>query len=126
MPYIFITALSDQHTLRRAEEVHPVGYIVKPFREDDLRASITIGMSNHQRRNSITEVTLEYVNSHAFDPLSGKEYEILNHIAKGYTNTQIAEKLELSTNTVKWHTQNIYSKLGVKNRTAAAQFLNGL
>ena len=53
------------------------------------------------------------------EPLSSRELEILELVAKGLTNQQIAEQLFLSLATVKWHTHNIYGKLGVHNRTQA-------
>jgi len=55
-----------------------------------------------------------------FEPLSDRELEVLQLIAKGLTNQQIASKLFLSIHTVKAHTRNIYGKLGVNNRTEAA------
>jgi LuxR family maltose regulon positive regulatory protein len=53
------------------------------------------------------------------EPLSNREVEILTHIAEGDTNQEIAQNLHLSLYTVKSHARNIYSKLGVKNRTEA-------
>jgi LuxR family maltose regulon positive regulatory protein len=53
------------------------------------------------------------------EPLSERELEVLQLIADGSTNQQIATRLYLSLNTVKAHTRNIYSKLGVNNRTQA-------
>lgn len=52
--------------------------------------------------------------------LSEREAEVLELVAAGMTNTQIAHKLKVSDNTVKFHLQNIYQKLGVGNRTEAA------
>jgi len=51
--------------------------------------------------------------------LSQRELEVLNFIAEGYSNQEIAEKLFVSINTIKTHTANIYSKLGVRRRTQA-------
>jgi LuxR family maltose regulon positive regulatory protein len=53
------------------------------------------------------------------DPLSEREIEVLALIAQGLTNQEIGKRLYLSLNTVKVHTRNIYSKLGVNNRTQA-------
>ena len=53
------------------------------------------------------------------EPLSDREIEVLRLVAKGLANQVIATRLFLSVHTVKAHTRNIYSKLGVNNRTQA-------
>jgi LuxR family maltose regulon positive regulatory protein len=53
------------------------------------------------------------------EPLSERELEVLQLISEGLTNREIAQRLFISLRTVKWHTSNIYGKLGVKNRTQA-------
>ncbi|MEN8240422.1 MAG: LuxR C-terminal-related transcriptional regulator [Chloroflexota bacterium] len=53
------------------------------------------------------------------DPLSEREIEILNLIAAGLKNKEIAEQLIISLNTVLYHIKNIYRKLGVNKRTLA-------
>jgi len=53
------------------------------------------------------------------EPLSERELEVLQLLAKGLTNPEIAARLYLSLNTVKVHTRNIYGKLGAHNRTQA-------
>ena len=54
------------------------------------------------------------------EPLSERELEVLELIAQGLTNAEIASRLFLALNTVKAHTRNIYGKLGVHTRTEAA------
>jgi LuxR family maltose regulon positive regulatory protein len=54
------------------------------------------------------------------EPLSQRELEILRLISDGLTNQEIADRLVLSLPTVKWHTGNLYGKLGVNSRTQAA------
>jgi DNA-binding CsgD family transcriptional regulator len=53
------------------------------------------------------------------EPLSERELEILELVAEGLTNREIASRLYLALNTVKAHTRNIYGKLGVHSRTQA-------
>jgi DNA-binding NarL/FixJ family response regulator len=54
--------------------------------------------------------------------LSSREWEVLEAAATGLSNPQIAEQMSISENTVKFHLQNIFQKLGVNNRTEAAGF----
>lgn len=56
------------------------------------------------------------------EPLSPREIDILRELSKGLTNQEIAERLFLSENTVKHHIHSILSKLGLKNRHAAAEY----
>ncbi len=51
--------------------------------------------------------------------LTEREQAILVRLSSGLTNQQIADELYLSLNTVKWYNRQIYSKLGVRNRTQA-------
>jgi LuxR family maltose regulon positive regulatory protein len=53
------------------------------------------------------------------EPLSERELEVLELVAEGLANQEIAHQLYLSLHTVKWHMGNIHGKLGVKNRTQA-------
>jgi two-component system response regulator DesR len=53
--------------------------------------------------------------------LSGRERDVLELMASGATNPEIAERLHLSKHTVKEHTSAVYRKLGVRNRTEAVQ-----
>jgi predicted ATPase/class 3 adenylate cyclase len=53
------------------------------------------------------------------DPLTDRELEVLDLIADGLSNREIAEELIISLGTVKWYNKQIYSKLGVHSRTRA-------
>jgi pimeloyl-ACP methyl ester carboxylesterase/DNA-binding CsgD family transcriptional regulator len=55
----------------------------------------------------------------AFDQLTERERAILERLTTGLSDQQIADDLFLSLNTVKWYNRQIYSKLGVRNRTQA-------
>jgi DNA-binding NarL/FixJ family response regulator len=53
--------------------------------------------------------------------ISKREYEILEKIAKGLSNREIADALFISESTIKTHTSNLFVKLDVKRRTQAVQ-----
>jgi DNA-binding CsgD family transcriptional regulator len=55
-------------------------------------------------------------------PLTTREIEVLHLLVTGLSNAQIAEKLVVSPTTVNAHLRNIYAKIGVRSRTAAAHF----
>lgn len=48
IPFIFLTAYTDEKTLERAKEVQPYGYILKPFKERELYTTIDIALYKHQ------------------------------------------------------------------------------
>jgi DNA-binding CsgD family transcriptional regulator len=54
------------------------------------------------------------------DPLSEREMDVLRLVDAGLSNRDIADELYISVGTVKWHTNNIYTKLDVSSRTQAA------
>jgi LuxR family maltose regulon positive regulatory protein len=66
-----------------------------------------------------TSSQLGVTESELVEPLSERELEVLQLIAEGLTNQEVATRLYLSLHTVKVHAHNIYGKLGVKNRTQA-------
>lgn len=64
---------------------------------------------------TLNEAELEQLN------ISPREYEVLEHMAKGLSNQEIADELYISLSTVKTHAANVYAKLDVKRRTQAIQ-----
>lgn len=59
-------------------------------------------------------------------PLSKRELQVLQLLAHGSSNVEIAQKLVITVDTVKRHASHIFSKLGVQNRLQAVNLANDL
>ena len=53
IPVVYLTAHADRETLEHAKQSRPLGYIVKPFHESELHASVEIALSKHRHDRSI-------------------------------------------------------------------------
>ncbi len=128
LPFLFLTSYSDKETLQRAKKVKPSGYIVKPFNEKTLLASLEIAISNFasEKNHSLPLLSHDKINSFLLSPISDREFELLQLLYEGITNTQIAEKLFISVNTVKTHLKNIYLKLDAGTRIEVIKKLRGI
>ena len=64
-------------------------------------------------------VDLETLSQDPLEMLTSRERELLAALANGWSNLQIASRIGISRNTVKYHLKNLYDKLGVNNRAMA-------
>jgi two-component system nitrate/nitrite response regulator NarP len=70
-------------------------------------------------RMSLPYVDLQTLTKDPLGELTARERELLVALANGWTNLQIASRIGISRNTVKYHLKNLYDKLGVSNRAMA-------
>ena len=128
LPFIYITSYSDKKTLEMAKDTQPAGYVVKPFTEAGLFATLEIALHNHrqQNRHLYPDINIVKLNQHIPTPLSLREFEVLELIYEGCSNQQIAEKLFVSLNTIKAHIKNAYLKLDVSSRATSLAKLREL
>lgn len=128
IPFVFLTSYSDRETLDRAKKTGPSGFIVKPFNEKTLYATIEIALSNHaaQRNKHVPVLSADRINQGLVTPLSEREFEVMLQIYEGKTNQQITEQLFIAMNTLKKHINNAYFKLDVTGRTGAIARLREL
>lgn len=95
------------------------------LRDDVPTQPDALFMAALEAKQALPEMTLDDAavsagnQSGLVDPLSERELEILQLLSDGLTNQEIADQLYIVLGTVKTHNYNIYSKLGVKNRTQA-------
>lgn len=128
------TEAAMQSFSRALELAEPEGY-QRTFLDEGqpvaqlLYQAITAGFSPVYARKLLAGLSVQELSpqprkkspaDHAMvEPLSERELDVLRLIAEGLTNQQIGAHLHISLSTVKGHTSNIYSKLGVKNRAQA-------
>jgi NarL family two-component system response regulator LiaR len=117
------TNAQDPRLVRQAFQAGTIGYVLKSISAEALAAAIRAA---HQGRPTVApEVMSALVDVAAgidlYDyGLTEREIEILALIARGWSNAVIAQNLDISPLTVKFHVSNILSKLGVTSRGQAA------
>ena len=66
-PYIFTTAFADEETVKKASEMGPYGYIVKPYGMKDINPAIEVAISNFQKNKTLeTDQADFFNNNHLF------------------------------------------------------------
>jgi len=128
LPFIFLTSFADRPTIEKVKSTNPMGYIVKPFEEKTLVATIEIALFNYAQlwKEKIPSLTKRLIDQQLPTPLTDREYATLEQLLEGKTNKQIADDLFVSTNTVKTHLSNIYLKLDVNSRSLLFKRVNKL
>lgn len=123
IPYIFLTSFDDEATLEEAQKYAPYGYIVKPFQDRTLLATIKTALSNYERINEEKTINKETVESTFNCKLTKQEFKIIEELLKGKSYKIIASDLYISQNTLKYHAKNIYTKLEIKGRSELASMV---
>jgi len=117
IPYIFLTSFDDDKTIEEAERHSPYGYIVKPFHDRTLLATIKIAWSNYKKQQSTDLLSKADIERKLDISLTPQEYEILTKLINGESYKQIAEAQFLTTDSIKYHAGKIYKKLGISGRS---------
>ena len=122
-PAVRVVVLADEGTpgeILAVLEQGATGYILKSIDPYDLAGAIrqsvngtffTLGGLPFRQAAPLAEIDL-----------TARELEVLQRVAAGLSNRQIAQELWLSDQTIKFHLHRIYRKLGVANRTEAARY----
>ena len=113
---VLTTYLGDVQVLR-ALKAGAMGYLMKATLRRDLLD--TIRAVNRGQRRVPPEVASELAQHAMDDSLTDREVEVLKQIAVGCSNKVVADRLQISEDTVKGHVRSILSKLGASDRTHA-------
>lgn len=129
---VMLTARADQEDRLHALTLGIDDYLTKPFSAVVFLARIKNILENRikiiRELKALSQAKEESNGSLVADlvsryQLSEREVEVMQLLAKRLSNGEIAEKLFVSTNTVKYHVKNLYSKLGVASRSEVAERL---
>ena len=130
---IILSMFEDSEHIDQALHQGAAGYVVKSINPLDLPSTIrqvVEGTVYHPRGRGGTAGASGATTSAGGYPggLTERELSILRLVAEGLSNLDIAGKLYVTEQTVKFHLSNIYRKLGVGNRTEATRYAyrNGL
>lgn len=117
LPVIMLTAVNEDQKMVTGLKIGADDYIVKPFVLPNLLARMEAVLRRSVRQKEISQDIIQ--SQVPIDLLTSKEKEVLQMVAKGESNKQIADKMFVKEVTVKTHLNSIFKKLKVANRTQA-------
>jgi DNA-binding NarL/FixJ family response regulator len=122
---IMITVYADAESVFKALRAGACGYLLKRSSPEDILAAIEevsrggAPMTSEIARKVVAAFQSAPPAATADEDLSRREHEILEALCRGFSNQDIAGRLSLSVETVRWHLKKIYEKLHVNSRTEA-------
>ena len=125
VPVMMLTVYEDNDAIFNALKAGASGYLLK--RSAPAKLLEAIKELHHGGAPMTSEIARRVIESffhakptaHPQDKLTAREEEILECLAKGFVTKEIADKLAVSYDTVRYHLKHIYDKLHVHSRTEA-------
>lgn len=127
---VMLTSYVDEELVIRAIRAGAVGYVLKQVGNEELlrairaaaRGEALLDPSTTARLLSQVRAAERAAEKNAFGNLSDREMDVLAQVARGKTNAEIGESLNLSEKTVRNYVSTILSKLNLNNRIEMATF----
>ena len=114
---VMLTTFEGDVEIQRSLAAGARGYLLKTTPPVEL---VEVIRQVHAGKKRIPqEVAAQLAEHIADEPLTSREIDVLQHVASGNRNREIAEQLFISEETVKVHVKHIMEKLGARDRTAA-------
>src|SRR5262249_10245741 len=123
---VILTVYDDSDRIFRALQMGASGYLLKRSTSEEILHAVTevhrggAPMSSYIARKVVQSFQRQGRSEKPSENLSKRENDVLNYVARGYSNKEIAEALGLSAETVRGYLKTIYTKLQVRSRTEAA------
>ena len=125
---LMLTSFSDDEALFQAIMAGAAGYLLKQVKSSDIADAVRrVADGQSLLDPAVTARVLERLRKgpeedEAIARLTDQERRILELIAEGLTNREIAERIHLAEKTIKNYVSNVLSKLGMERRTQAAVY----
>jgi DNA-binding NarL/FixJ family response regulator len=121
---VVLSALDDSESIEAALAAGAVAYVVKSAQAGDVASAIRQSFERSIFLSGGPDAPARLTPDEAQDSLdlTRRELEILRLVAEGHSNAELAKKLWITEQTVKFHLSNIYRKLDVSNRTEASRW----
>ncbi len=127
---VMLTSFADDELVVRAIRAGAVGYVLKQVGNEELlrairaaaRGEALLDPSTTARLLSRVREAERKAEEDAFRDISDREMDVLIHLAKGKTNAEIGERLNLSEKTVGNYVSNMFEKLHLNNRIELAAY----
>src|SRR6266540_1035944 len=116
---IMLTAYDDRQFVVEAVRSGARGYVLKARDAEHLIQTVRLVAGGNMVIDPQLVVALAKERDRKAETLTAREIEVLQLLAFGHTNRDIAERLYISPDTVKTHLEHIFEKLGASDRTAA-------
>jgi NarL family two-component system response regulator LiaR len=118
---IALTSVLEDSTVYGAMRAGAIGYLLKDTQADELCRAIKAAAAGQvQMSPVVTRLLREVPAPQQPEALTEREIEILQQLAQGRSNKEIAAALVIADKTVRTHVSNILAKLGLSSRTQAA------
>ena len=138
IPFVYVTAHSDERTIEQAGSTRPAGFVVKPFTELQVLAAVRIALTSaaasaddpfrgavERIMNVLVEVGVAPLGAGRvggmrqlpeLSLLSAREWEVLRGLVSHQRVPTIARRLHISQSTVRNHLKSIFAKIGVHSQ----------
>jgi FixJ family two-component response regulator len=115
LPIILMTGFADVETCVVGMKAGAVDFLLKPFDDDQLLGAVAAAL--HRSRESVQSRAEYQTLRDRFEQLTSRERQVLELVAQGFLNKQIAGRLGTKEGTVKLHRANLVRKLGAQSVT---------